>query len=189
MADSTRGRRVWPRSESSPEVRPPALADRAVAEVMTAPVVSVTPSTDTGEALELAHDRRVEHLVVCRGAELAGVVCTCDLWDAIRAPVASVMSAPAVAIDASATLGEAVELVRSTGVGFLPVIDRGAVVGVLTRGDLGRLGLIDHEDRTCASCGSHHHVRRLAGYEHAFCVLCLDAVPPAASYDELGWGD
>jgi CBS domain-containing protein len=187
MASVRRGPR-WPRSESA---APPGIgiADRPVSEVMSVHVVAVPPNLEASRAVDLAHEKRVEHLIVSRGSELVGVLCTCDLWEAVRAPVAAVMSTPPVTIGARSTLGEAAALVSSTGVGCLPVLDHGRVVGVLTRGDLARLGLIDLTDLTCASCGSHHHVRRLAGYDSAFCALCLDSAPPVGTYDELGWGD
>jgi acetoin utilization protein AcuB len=185
MAD-TDSRRRLARSDSAP-ILPHAGA--RVRDIMSPRVLAVAPATESGRAIEIANERHVEHLMVARGSELIGVLCTCDLWEAMQAPVASVMSSPPVTIDADASIEAAAEIVRTTGLGCLPVLERGRVVGVVTRGDLARHGLLDLADNTCASCGSHHHVRRLAGYASAFCTLCLDKTPSSVAYDELGWGD
>jgi acetoin utilization protein AcuB len=177
---------TWPRSASAePPERP-----RVVRDIMSDAVVKVAPSVEATRAIDLANERHVEHLVVARGEELLGVLCTCDLWDAVRSSVGSCMSSPPVTVDADAPLWNAVEIVRTTGVGCLPVVDDGVLVGVVTRGDHARHGLLDLTDQTCESCGTHHHVRRLPGYEHAFCTQCLDKTPASlAPYEELGWGD
>lgn len=51
-------------------------------------------------------------------------------------PVEDVMSAAPVTIDADATVWEATERMLAKRVGHLPVVDRGRVVGMLTRLDL-----------------------------------------------------
>jgi acetoin utilization protein AcuB len=51
-------------------------------------------------------------------------------------PVHGVMSAPAVCLEASAELGEAVGIMRRHRVGSVPVLDGGKVVGILTETDL-----------------------------------------------------
>jgi CBS domain-containing protein len=178
----------WPRSDSA-EIPAAGMAMRSVREIMSDHLLAIAPSMEAGRAIDLAGERHVEHIVVTRGCELVGVLCTCDLWDAVRAPVAAVMSTPPVTIEALATLGEAAAMMRSNGIGCLPVLDRGKMVGLVTRGDLARAGLFDLSDLTCASCGSHHHVRHLTGYESAFCALCLERTPASVTYDELGWGD
>jgi CBS domain-containing protein len=179
-------RRRFARSES---VAPELASGTAVRDIMSSRVFAVSPATAGDVAMEVAGEKHVEHLMVSRGSELVGVLCTCDLWEAAEAPVASVMSSPPVTIEADVPIDEAARLLHTSGVGCLPVLDQGHVVGVITRGDLARRGLLDLTDQTCASCGSHHHVRRLAGYASAFCALCLDKTAPSVSYDELGWGD
>lgn len=182
-------KRRWPRSDSLTEVKTP-VGDTPVRAIMSLNVIKVAPTVEASKASDLAVARHVEHLVVMQGAEVKGVVCTCDLWDATRAPVSAVMSSPAVTLRDNATVGEAATLVVRSGVGCLPVLDdHGKLVGVVTRGDLARIGALDLSSHTCASCGSHHHVKRLAGYDDAFCTVCLDSASPAVPYEELGWGD
>jgi CBS domain-containing protein len=187
---STRGEGIRTRSRPGDERERFRPDDTRVADVMSRDVVKVPPLAESGQASDLASSSRVEHLVVAEGSKLYGVLCTCDLSRSTRAPVASIMSAPPVTVRDDATVRQAAALITATGVGCLPVLDaEDQLVGVLTRGDLARLGLLDLSEQTCASCGSHHHVKHLAGYDNAFCTLCLDSTPPAVSYDELGWGD
>lgn len=179
--------RRWPRSDSA---APPADVARArITHVMSAEIISVAPAVEVAATAELAAERGVEHVLVVRGTELVGVLCSCDLWASTRSPVHLVMSSPPITIDSQATVAEAAARMLATGVGCLPVVHAGRVVGLVTRGDLARLDLYDLAANTCASCGGHHHVRRPAGYATAFCAVCLDSAAPGPGYDELGWGD
>ena len=57
----------------------PALLDRAVAEVMTAPALTVEPGTPLLSALALMTRRRIRHLPVVDGEALVGIVSIGDL--------------------------------------------------------------------------------------------------------------
>ena len=72
------------------------------------------------------------------------------------------------------------ELMRERNVGCLPVLDeRRRLCGIVTEGDLMRVGAIDvdHLPLACMSCGSRHHVRagvsRRTTSAVAYCVRCL----------------
>ena len=57
----------------------PALLDRAVGEVMTAPAITVTPETTVLEALGLMTRRRIRHLPVVEGGRIIDFVSIGDL--------------------------------------------------------------------------------------------------------------
>ena len=57
----------------------PAVLDRTVGEVMTAPAVTVAPETDAIEALSLMTRRRVRHLPVVVNGAMIGFVSIGDL--------------------------------------------------------------------------------------------------------------
>lgn len=57
----------------------PAVLDRPVGEVMTAPAVTVSPDADVLEALGLMTRRRIRHLPVVAGGAMVGFVSIGDL--------------------------------------------------------------------------------------------------------------
>ena len=73
---------------------------------------------------------------------LAGVVCGCDLAAADpEEPVCDVMASEVFAIEQSASLGEAAAAMSALDIGCLPVLRGSWLAGILTRGDLERVGL------------------------------------------------
>lgn len=56
-----------------------AILDRPVSDIMTAPAITVTPSTDILGALSLMTRRRIRHLPVVDGQALVGIVSIGDL--------------------------------------------------------------------------------------------------------------
>lgn len=57
----------------------PAMLDRRVGEVMTAPAITVDPDTGVLDALGMMTRRRIRHLPVVRGSEVVGFVSIGDL--------------------------------------------------------------------------------------------------------------
>lgn len=53
--------------------------DTAVGEIMTTPLVVVTPETDIDECMAIMTDRRIRHLPVVRDGDVVGVVSIGDL--------------------------------------------------------------------------------------------------------------
>jgi CBS domain-containing protein len=53
--------------------------DTAVGEIMSAPLVVVTPDTEIDECMAVMTDRRIRHLPVVEGGEVVGVVSIGDL--------------------------------------------------------------------------------------------------------------
>lgn len=53
--------------------------DTAVGEIMTAPLVVVTPDTDIDECMAIMTDRRIRHLPVVEDGDVVGVVSIGDL--------------------------------------------------------------------------------------------------------------
>jgi CBS domain-containing protein len=130
-----------------------------VREVMTADPASVQPDTSIKEALGLLAELRVTSLpVVTANREVCGVASEADLIRDLlprdrraheipptdtRTPpkaVGDVMSGHPVTVHADTDLVEAIELMTSTTVKSLPVVDRkGRLEGMLSRSDIVRL--------------------------------------------------
>lgn len=149
------------------------LATR-VRRVMTARPVTVSPLATVREASRTAEVRAVHHVPVIIGGDVVGILCTCDLADVPAGLLVSAcMSAPIVTTDAYATVESAVRLMIEHVVGCLPVTADGHLVGILTRGDLRRLGLATFREK-CAVCGTMHHLRRVPGNDYP--LFCRDCV-------------
>ena len=172
------------------------IRPRYVRNVMTSPVITIAPHTLCVHAELLATATRIHHLPVTQGGRVLGMMCLCDLWSAgSDAVAAEVMTTTPTTIPSHAPLMAAVDAIRDLRLGCLPVVDGEDLVGIITRGDLGRAGLLEREPatRVCAACGALHHVHRLlCGNTVAFCMECIDrgrAADIDDPFEELGGGD
>jgi CBS domain-containing protein len=127
-----------------------------IRELMTTPAVTVTGETSIGEALRLLDDHKITAMpVVDRHGDLVGVVSEADLLqDALqfddRVPTvavrvsasaaprraAEVMTHLVVSVHADDDLDTAIDLLRSTMVKSLPVLQQGRLVGMISRSDV-----------------------------------------------------
>jgi CBS-domain-containing membrane protein len=114
-----------------------------VGDRMSRPVITVAVSATLTDALELLATHRIHYLpVVDEHALLVGMVNSDDVLGTRRREprgvdtVAAVMSAPAVSIGPAAPLAEAMNLLADRGIGALPVVQDGHVVGILTQSDV-----------------------------------------------------
>jgi CBS domain-containing protein len=144
------------------------VAAMLVRDVMTSPAITVSPRTSVKEGLRVLDRHRVTALpVVAPDGRLVGIVSEADLLhDAVRhderahlipheqiqtAPrsIEDVMSTLSLTVSPDSDLSEAVELMTGTAVKSLPVLERGRVVGVVSRSDIVRL-LARADDDICA---------------------------------------
>jgi CBS domain-containing protein len=161
--------------------RAPRLLAR-VSEVMTAPVVAVDPLATVARSLSIAERHGFCRVPIAwEDGELVGITCVCDLWGAkAHELVIQHMKVPVATISTRDTVLRAADVMRDRQVGCLPVLDdRRRLAGILTEGDLMRIGAIglDHLPPACMSCGSRHHVRGgLSEATHgaiSYCLRCL----------------
>lgn len=121
----------------------PPRAER-VGDVMSSPVRSVAPDMILGELRESLRTWRKTGVPVMDGGRLVGIVSHRDVERAERhgrlhLPVSSCMSQHVKTTTVDATLAEALELMTTAGVGRLPVLRDGRLVGILSRSDLLRV--------------------------------------------------
>lgn len=125
-----------------------------VKQRMTANPFTVTSANSVPEAQEVMASRGVRHLpVVDDGGLVVGVISKNDIRAALpsqattlsaqeatylvsKLRVGKVMSKPAVVISPEALLEEAAVLMRDNKIEILPVVEDGALVGVITESDL-----------------------------------------------------
>ena len=125
----------------------------AVRNLMTLTCVTVPPTMPVLEARHLMLEKKIRHLLVTDGAQLIGVVTDRDIrlnlpsaatslsvWEVnyllARLTVGTVMSRNVVAIESDREPREAAQLMLDHGVGALPVVDGGLLVGIITETDL-----------------------------------------------------
>jgi CBS domain-containing protein len=125
-----------------------------VREVMTSPVHTVTPETRVKEALRILDEHAITALpVVDDHGHPVGVVSVDLLWGALRTDqrrheipgtddpelprsVAEVMSHHPITVAPDSDLADAVDVMMSTAVKSLPVVEDGEIVGVVSRRDV-----------------------------------------------------
>ena len=143
-----------------------------VHEVMSSPAITVTPQASTRQALRVLDEYDITALPVVDGdGDIVGVVSESDLvrdavipdagrhmvplhvteWGPPRR-VSDVMTTHPLTIAATSDLADAVDLMTSTVVKSLPVVDRGRVVGVVSRKDVVHL-LTREDERIRAELG------------------------------------
>lgn len=141
-------------------------------ELMSRHVVTVGAEASCHDAVGLLARNRIRHLPVVDGdGRLCGIVTDRDLRHHLFDPevfpaigtepveqllskvtVGEVMSSPVTSIDARAGLDEAARVMRDEGLGSLPVLEQGRVVGIVTETDL--LRHIVGADACCAEVES-----------------------------------
>jgi predicted transcriptional regulator len=114
------------------------LPDLAVARAMTTAPLTVKPSTQLGAAAAAMVADRVHRIFVLDGDELASVLTTRDVMDAIalkrlNKPVGSFMSSPIFSIRATEPLSLGTERLEKAHVTGLVVMDEDWPVGIYTQ--------------------------------------------------------
>jgi len=107
-------------------------------------IYSVEPDDPVLEAIGLMAEHHIGALLVMRGAELVGIVSERDyarkviLKDRSSAetPIWQIMSSPVTTVTPAHTVNQCMQIVTDRRVRHLPVVEAGAVVGVVSIGDL-----------------------------------------------------
>jgi acetoin utilization protein AcuB len=112
-----------------------------VAEIMTRPVVTMTPETTAGEARRIFQNAWIRHLPVMEGELLVGIVSERDLARAVgdAMPVEEIMTQPVFVLSPAATIRQAARILAERRLGALPVLDGRQLVGMVSVVDVMRL--------------------------------------------------
>jgi CBS domain-containing protein len=152
-----------------------------VADWMSTPPITVTPSTSMEAAQRLMHQQHVRRLPVVADGRLVGIITWGDLraaqpsaattlsvyeWRALleKVTVAACMTRDPLTVAPGASVLEAAQAMLDRKVGGLPVVEDGRVVGVITESDLLRLLLVEfggaerdnraRKQMVCHHCGA-----------------------------------
>ena len=124
-----------------------------VQDIMTTPAVTVGLDLPVLEARQVMERQRIRHLPVTDGGRLMGIVTDRDIrlnmpspatslsvWEInfliAKLTVGSVMRRAVITIDAHRDAAEAARIMLDHKIGALPVVDGGAVVGIVTETDM-----------------------------------------------------
>ncbi len=111
--------------------------EERVENVSTRPVIVVEEGVGLRDAARIMHSHRIGCLPVIRGDEVTGAICEPDVVKALaesgdRRPVYDHATRRVVYVEPGATLLEALGVMTEGGFRRLPLVERGAVVGVAT---------------------------------------------------------
>ena len=126
------------------------IAGRASSEVLTCDV-----DMKMRDALGILANRRIGALPVMRHGEVAGIFSERDVIYCLERegeasldkPVGEVMTAPAITVEPSTRIDQALELMTRRRIRHLPVVQNGAMCGFVSIGDLvkAQIDAIAHE--------------------------------------------
>jgi acetoin utilization protein AcuB len=139
-----------------------------VRDLMTKDPLVVSVDTPVAEARRMMTERRIRHLLVADGERLAGIVTDRDIrlnlpspatslsvWEInyllARMTVESVMTRAVITVAPDRDASAAARIMLDHKIGALPVIDTGAVVGIVTETDMVRAFAAQHAFDAMAS--------------------------------------
>jgi len=127
-------------------------------------VRAIDPDDPVLEAIRAMAEHHVGALLVMHGNELLGIVSERDYARKVillgrssaDTPVKEIMTSPVVTVSPLTTLGECMRLVSTRRVRYLPVVENGRAVGVVSIGDLIK-ATIEEQQRTIEQLESYIH--------------------------------
>ena len=108
------------------------------------PIVSIEATATVREAVALLAEKRIGALPVMQGGAIAGIFSERDVVYRLAAngpamldgPVGAVMTAPAITVDPSTEVLDALGLMTRRRIRHLPVVSGGEMIGFVSIGDL-----------------------------------------------------
>ncbi len=112
---------------------------------MTTPAVTCTSDTSIRDAARLMHDRRISTICITDGADFKGLVTLRDMNSRVIVDgkdtadqIADIMTTDVLTLSPSELITDALHLMVEQAVGSIPILDNGALVGIITKTDLTR---------------------------------------------------
>jgi len=116
----------------------------AILRKKTGGILSIAPSDYVYHAIEIMAEKGVGALLVMEGDALVGILSERDYARKVvlkghtskETKVAEIMSSPVISVSPKHTVGDCLRIITDSHIRHLPVTEDGAVVGVLSIGDL-----------------------------------------------------
>lgn len=113
-----------------------------VKERMSPTPITIHPKVSLGEARRLLDQHRIRHLLVVEESKLVGIITDRDIRSAASASpleqlkVVNAMTRNVITVGPETHIQDAARLLLSHRIGGLPVLNRGALQGIITETDL-----------------------------------------------------
>jgi CBS domain-containing protein len=114
-----------------------------VGDIMTADVKTVSPSDSFAQAARVLSESGISSVVVKEGESVAGIITERDFVHAVaqevdfsKATVADRMTKDLATVDRKTDLADAAKLMAERHIRHLPVVDKGALAGIVSIRDL-----------------------------------------------------
>jgi CBS domain-containing protein len=125
---------------------------------------AIEPEAPVLDAIRLMAEHHIGALVVMRQDELLGIVSERDYARKVillgrssaHTPVREIMTSPVITMSPLNTLEECMRVVTQQRVRYLPVIENGRVIGILSLGDLIK-AVIEEQQRMIEQLESYIH--------------------------------
>ena len=129
------------------------LATMAVDQLMSRKPIGCDPETPIHEAAQLMHDHHISSLCINEADHFKGIVTLRDMNSRVvaggadrSAPVSSIMSQAPLALGPKALVTDVLHLMVERGIGHIPIVDDGSVLGIVTQTDLTRAQAMSSAD-------------------------------------------
>jgi len=128
-------------------------------------VFSIAPTAAVLDAIRMMAEHHVGALLVMQGDALSGIVSERDYARKVilmgrssaDTPVRDIMSAPVITVQPETPVEQCMKIMTDHRVRHLPVIDGGAVVGMVSIGDLVKVVIAEQQQ----------HIEQLESYIHS----------------------
>ena len=128
-------------------------------------VFSIAPTAAVLDAIRMLAEHHVGALLVMQGDALSGIVSERDYARKVilmgrssaDTPVRDIMSAPVITVQPETPVEQCMKIMTDHRVRHLPVIDGGAVVGMVSIGDLVKVVIAEQQQ----------HIEQLESYIHS----------------------
>ncbi len=118
-------------------------------------IIAIDVTAPVSEAVTLLAGKRIGAVPVMKGGQVAGIVSERDIIyrlaekgsDCLNLPVEAIMTSPAITVEPTTRIDDALALMTRRRFRHFPVVDNGALVAFISIGDLvkSKIDEVEHE--------------------------------------------